>query len=181
MTKNKEVPTVSSILKRISDTKTLAILHSIADTNGCKDVSLRGANLTRKQFYSRTSGLLLSGLIVRKKRMYSLTTLGIVVTEAQRFIGEALSYRGQLKKIESIEQRDTNGAGLPKEQLTQLITTLLDNPQLKDFVIKAIFGSPSDSSLTTVASTPTGDKGRLTEILKVGDPPNAIPDKNRQT
>jgi hypothetical protein len=182
MTKVSRVPTVTSILKGVSDVKTRTIFNSIADANGYKYLSLRRSNLTRKQYYSRISGLLRAGLIVRKKRTYSLTTLGRVVTEAQSFIGEALSYYGQLKTIESTEQSATNGAGLQKEQLTQLINTLLDNPRLKDFVIKAIFGPLTDSSLITVASTPTGDKIRHTEILKFGDSPHMlIPDINRQT
>jgi predicted transcriptional regulator len=180
MTKIKNVPTVSSILKTISDAMTLAILHSITDTNGYKYVYLRRANLTKKQYYSKISGLLLAGLIVRKKRKYSLTTLGRVVTEAQSFIGEALSYYGQLKTIESAEPSAANGARLQKGQLTQLINTLLDNPRLKDFVIKAIFGSPTDSSIFTLVSTPTDDKIRHTEISKVSDSPQmAIPDINR--
>jgi predicted transcriptional regulator len=182
MTKINRVPPVPSILKKISDAKTRTILNSIADSNYYKYVSLRRANLTRKQYYSRISGLLQAGLIVRKKRKYSLTTLGRVVTEAQSFIGEALSYYGQLKTIESAEPSATNGAGHQKEQLTQLINSLLDNPRLKDFVIKAIFGSPTDSSLITVASKPTGDKIRHTEILKVCDSPHMlIPDINRLT
>ena len=181
MTKIYTVPTLTSILKRISDAKTRTILNSIADSNCYKYVSLRRANLTRKQYYSRTSGLLQAGLIVRKKRKYSLTTLGRVVTEAQSIIGEALSYYGQLKTIESAVPSARNGAGLQKEQ-TQLINSLLDNPRLKDFVIKAIFESPTDSSLIKVASTPTDDKIRHTEILKVGDSPHIlIPDINRQT
>jgi hypothetical protein len=182
MTKINKVPTVSSILNKISDAKTLAILNNIADADGYKYVPLRRTNLTRKQYYSRISGLLVNSLIVRKKRKYSLTTLGRVVIQAQIFIGEALSYYGQLKTIESTEPTAANGPGLQKEQLTQLINTLLDNPHLKDFVIKAIFRSPTDSSLITVASTLTGDNIRHTEISKVSDSPHMlIPDINRHT
>jgi predicted transcriptional regulator len=92
-------------------------------------------NLTTKQYYSRLSGLMAAGLIRRKNGKYSLTLIGKIVYDVQINIGKALSYYWKLKAIESIEM-SSPGARLPKEELTQLIETLIDNHFIKDFLIK---------------------------------------------
>jgi hypothetical protein len=57
------------------------------------------------------------------------------VYDVQINIGKALSYYWKLKAIESIEM-SSSGARLTKEELTQLIETLIDNHFIKDFLIK---------------------------------------------
>ena len=88
-------------------------------------------NLSTKQYYSRLSGLLEAGLIKRHKSTYSLTLLGKVVYDSQIIIGEALSHYWKLKAIETIEVSSSN---LPVE--AQLINTLIDNPRIKDILMK---------------------------------------------
>ena len=91
-------------------------------------------NLSTKQYYSRLSGLLEAGLIKRHKSTYSLTLLGKVVYDSQMIIGEALSHYWKLKAIETIEVSSSN---LPVEEITQLINTLIDNPRIKDILMKS--------------------------------------------
>ena len=74
-----QVPSISLILKKISDDKTLTLFNSIAVSDGDKYIPLKEMNLTTKQYYSRVSGLLDAGLIKRHKGKYSLTLLGKVV------------------------------------------------------------------------------------------------------
>jgi predicted transcriptional regulator len=95
-------------------------------------------NLSRKQYYSRLSGLMNAGLIRRDKGKYSLTLVGKIVYDAQLKIGKALSYYWKLKAIESIEMSSSSlpDAGFSKEELMQLINTLIDNHFIKDFLIK---------------------------------------------
>ena len=50
-------------------------------------------------------------------------------------IGKVLVYYWKLKAIESIEM-SSPAASLTKEQLTQLISILIDNHFVKDFLIK---------------------------------------------
>ena len=128
-------PSVADVLKKISDDKTLTLFNSIAVSNGDKYIPLREMNLTTKQYYSRLSGLMAAGLIRRKNGKYSLTLIGKIVYDVQINIGKALSYYWKLKAIESIEM-SSSGARLPKEELTQLIETLIDNHFIKDFLIK---------------------------------------------
>ena len=128
------IPSITSALKMLSDGKTLTLFNSIAVSNGDKYISLREMNITTKQYYSRISGLINAGLIRRHKGKYCLTLLGKVVYDTQMTIGKALTYYWKLKAIESIEI--SSDVGLPKEELTQLINTLIDNYSIKDILVK---------------------------------------------
>jgi hypothetical protein len=127
-------PSLDYILKRTSDEKTLALFNNIAISDGDKPVLLRKSNLTTKQYYGRISGLMDAGLIKRRNRRYSLTTLGKVVYDSQMIIGKALSYYSRLKAIESIEM--SYGASFPIEELEKLIDALIDNHQIKDMILQ---------------------------------------------
>ena len=96
------IPSISSALKMISDDKTLTLFNGIAVSNGEKYIPIKEMNLTTKQYYSRISGLLNTGLIKRHKGKYFLTLLGKVVYHTQMTIGKTLSYYWKLKAIESI-------------------------------------------------------------------------------
>ena len=127
-------PSITDILKKISDDKTLTLFNSIALSNGDKYIPLKEMNLTTKQYYSRISGLINAGLIKRHKGKYFLTLLGKVIYDTQMTIGKALTYYWKLKAIESIEI--SSNVRLPKEELTQLINALIDNHSIKDILIK---------------------------------------------
>ena len=64
---NTTLPSITSILKKISDDKALTLFNSIAVSNGDRYIPLREMNLTTKQYYSRISGLLNAGLVKRHK------------------------------------------------------------------------------------------------------------------
>ena len=128
-------PSVTNVLKKISDDKTLTIFNSIAISHADGNICLREMSLSKKQYYSRLSGLMDAGLIRRLKGKYSLTLVGKIVYDAHLNIGKALSYYWKLKAIESIEM-SSPGTRLPKEELTQLIDALIDNHFIKDFLIK---------------------------------------------
>ena len=147
-------PTLSYILKRISDEKALTLFNSIAISDGEKPVLLRKSNITTKQYYSRISGLMDAGLIKRRSTGYALTTLGKVVYDSQMIIGKALSYYSRLKAIESIEM--SYGATFPKEELEKLINTLIDNHQIKDMIMKGNSGrlAKGDTKMHLVRKKP---------------------------
>jgi hypothetical protein len=132
-------PSVSLILKKISDDKALVLLNSIAVVDGEKYIQLKRTNLTTKQYYSRISGLTDAGLIKRHKKKYSLTMLGHVVYDSQMIIGKTLAYYWKLKVIESVEM--FTPSGLPNEEITQLINALIDNYRIKDILMKSISSS----------------------------------------
>jgi hypothetical protein len=61
--------------------------------------------------------------------------MGKIVYDAHLNIGKALSYYWKLKAIESIDM-SSPGARLAREELIQLINTLINNHQIKDIFIK---------------------------------------------
>lgn len=128
------MPSLTSILKKISENKAHVLFNNLAtsNNNGRFIPPLKGMNLSTKQYYSRISSLLEAGLIKRHKSTYSLTLLGKVVYDSQMIIGEALSHYWKLKAIETIEV----SSNLPVEEVTQLINTLIDNPRIKDFLMR---------------------------------------------
>lgn len=128
-------PSITSILKEISDDKAHVLFNNIATSNNSDRFipPLKEMNLSTKQYYSRISGLLEAGLIKRHKSTYSLTLLGKVVYDSQMIIGEALSQYWKLKAIETIEM---SGSNLPAEEVTRLINALFDSHRIKDFLMK---------------------------------------------
>ena len=149
---NTTLPSITSILKKISDDKALTLFNSIAVSNGDKYVPLKEMNLTTKQYYSRVSGLLNAGLIKRHKGKYFLTLLGKVVYDCQLTIGKALTYHWKLKAIESIETSASVMSGIPDGELAKLVDTLIDNHQIKDILMKSMC-IPSSEIRSTVSKT----------------------------
>ena len=70
------VPSVSDVLKKISDDKALTLFNSIAVSNGDRYPPLKEMNLTTKQYYSRIAGLVDVGLIKRNNGKYFSYTNG---------------------------------------------------------------------------------------------------------
>ena len=146
------IPSITSIIKKISDDKALILFNYIAVSDGDRYIPLREMNLTTKQYYSRISGLLSVGLIRRDKGKYSLTLLGKVVYDSQMTIGKALTYHWKLKAIESVEMSTSVTSGFPEGERVQLINALIDNHQIKDILMKTI-SVPSSESRSTVSKT----------------------------
>lgn len=145
------LPSIISILKRISDDKALLLFNSIANNN-VRYIPLKELNLSTKQYYSRISGLINAGLIKRHKGTYSLTLLGKIVHDSQMIIGMALSYYWKLKAIESF---DISSPDLPAEEIIQLIDVLIDNHQIKDILMKSASSSSIETKPMTQVTTST--------------------------
>jgi hypothetical protein len=151
---NTTLPSITSILKKISDDKALTLFNSIAVSNGDKYIPLKEMNLTTKQYYSRVSGLLNAGLIKRHKGKYFLTLLGKIVYDCQLTIGKALTYHWKLKAIESIEMSASVKSGIPEGELAKLIDTLIDNHQIKGILMKSMCIPCSESRSTVSKKIP---------------------------
>jgi predicted transcriptional regulator len=136
---NKSVaaPSITSVIKKISDDKALILFNSIAvsSSNNEKQATLKEMNLSTKQYYSRISGLQNAGLIKKHKGKYYLTLLGRVVYDTQMIIGQTLTYYWKLKALEEIEM---STSGIPNEEKTQLINAMIDNHQIKDILLRLI-------------------------------------------
>jgi predicted transcriptional regulator len=146
-------PSISSVLKKISEDKAHVLFNNIAVSNNTDRFvpPLKEMNLSTKQYYSKISGLLEAGLIKRHKSTYSLTLLGKVVYDSQMIIGEALSNYWKLKAIETIEM---SGSNLPAEEVTKLINTLIDNHRIKDILLKPTDVTCDEAKSKIQISTP---------------------------
>ena len=153
------VPSVSDVLKTISDDKALTLFNSIAVSNGDRYLPLKEMNLTTKQYYSRIAGLVDVGLIKRNNGKYFLTLMGKVVYQSQMLIGKTLSYYWKLKAIESVET--SSNVEIPKEELAQLINALIDNHQIRDILMKTI-STASSEMRSTISETATSIEQRIT-------------------
>jgi hypothetical protein len=129
-------PSISYILKKISDDKALALFNNIALTQDNSHIPLKEMNLSTKQYYSRISGLTSAGLIKKKQGQYCLTSLGKVVYNAHTVIGKALSYYWKMRAIESIQS--PAGLELAREDMLMLIQSLIDNHQIRDILLNSL-------------------------------------------
>jgi predicted transcriptional regulator len=131
----RSAPSISLILKKISDDKALTLFNNIALKNN-SHLPLKEMNLSTKQYYSRISGLISAGLIKKNQGHYCLTALGSVVYNAQIVIGKALNYYWKMKAIESIQS--SAGLELAIEDRQLLIESLIDNHQVRDILLKSL-------------------------------------------
>ena len=129
----------------LSDSRTMNLFRGIAHTNHNGDIT--NLRLTRKQYYSRMSELIKSGLIHRKKGRYHLTTFGKIVYDALMHIQLKIEYAidniWKLMAIDSLEVYEKTS----KEELERIIDVLLDNNEIKD-VIKEPHSSSSRNLIT---------------------------------
>jgi hypothetical protein len=154
---NTTLPSITSILKKISDDKVLTLFNSIAVSNGDRYIPLKEMNLTTKQYYARVSGMLNAGLIKRHKGKYFLTLLGKIVYDCQLTIGKALTYHWKLKAIESFETSASVTSGLAEGERVQLINALIDNLQIKDILMKSICVLSSEKR-SAIPTTPVKEQ-----------------------
>jgi predicted transcriptional regulator len=91
-------PSITFVLRKVSDDKALVLFNSIAraDNNGIV-ISPKEMKLSAKQYYSRISGLVKADLIKRNKGKYFPTLLGKIVYDSQLIIREALSQYWETK------------------------------------------------------------------------------------
>lgn len=135
-----EPVSLANILSAISNENALAVFKTIADTKGDTDVLRTKLNISRKQYYSRMSGLLKAGLVKRKNGRYSLTIFGELVYDAAMTLEKAFNNNNywKLKAIDSFEIAPGQGLGheLSIEERNKIIDTLLrDDQKIKDILL----------------------------------------------
>jgi hypothetical protein len=131
----KTSPSITTVLKVISDEKALVLFNNIVASDNSNDgfISPKKINLSNKQYYSRLSGLLKADLIKRRKGKYTPTMLGKIVYDSQMIIVEALSHHWKLKALDHIE---TSNSDRPTAEVKRLIDALIDNYRIKDVLMR---------------------------------------------
>jgi predicted transcriptional regulator len=107
------------------------ILNAIAmEATNSKNL-IHTLNITRKQYYDRSSGLLNMGLIRRKKGVFYLTSFGKLVHHCQLELASALKHSSALRMIDVVE----SDSGMSDEVQKSLIDKLIDDPEIKMLVL----------------------------------------------
>jgi hypothetical protein len=123
---------IADVLDTISDDKSLVLFNTIALSNSDgSDILISNLKLTRKQYYSRISKLVKVDLVVRRNRKYFLTSLGKIVYDAQKIIGNAVGDYWKLKAVDTLEITDQ----MPKEEYNEIINALIENEKIKEGLI----------------------------------------------
>ncbi len=131
-----------SILKALSDEKSLELFKIIGSAlaayndyaipNGGQinsQILISRVTLTRKQYYSRISTLISSGLVKRANGKYLLTSIGKVVYRVNELIDQAIGDHWKLRAIDALETKSSSG--IQDEEREKIINMLIDNPELR--------------------------------------------------
>jgi hypothetical protein len=128
---------IADVINAISDDKSLVLFNTIALASGNSDALKSTLKLTRKQYYSRISGLANAGLITRKNGNYFVTSFGKIVYDVQLIIGKAVESYWKLKALDSFKLSSSVGPQLPAEEYSRIIDTLMSgNDEIKDILRK---------------------------------------------
>jgi len=122
---------LADVLRSISDDKSLSIFQLISDVDSNGEIRIKKLGLSRKQYYSRMTAMMATGLIKRQSGIYYLTPFGKVIYCCIMIVKSALKNYYNLKAVEYIE-----GSGFSNEDFSKLVDTLIDNRQVKEFLAK---------------------------------------------
>ncbi len=116
-----------AVLDVISDQNALILFKTIAQTSGNSDLLRTKLNITRKQYYSRISSLLKTGLVKRTGGRYSLTVFGEIVYEATTTLEKAFSseYYWKLKALDSFDSTSSQNHVMSSDERNKIIQVLL--------------------------------------------------------
>jgi hypothetical protein len=126
--------TVADILESISDEKALALFKTIALAKPDSEILITKTQLSRKQYYSRMSVLMRSGLVKRNKGRYALTAFGKVIYDIEITIEIALENLWKLRAVDLVQVEEA----LSKEEQTKILDTLIDSAKIKDVLTARI-------------------------------------------
>jgi hypothetical protein len=151
---------IANVLKVISDDNSLVLFNTIALAPGDSDILKTTVKLTRKQYYSRMSGLVKAGLVKRKNGDYFVTSFGKIVYDAQVMIGKAVQSYWKLKALDSFKLSSSSGPQLPAEEYNKVIDVLMNGKDeikdiLRKFNNKDDIGDPQKETIYTQQLIPS--------------------------
>jgi predicted transcriptional regulator len=127
-----KMESVANIFSAVSDDKSLLLFNTIAVSNSeSSDMLLTNLNLTKKQYYSRISGLVKANLVTKRSGKYFLTTFGKIVYDAVTTIGKAIGEYWKLKAVDTLKSDQL----LPTDEYNKIINTLIDNERVREVLV----------------------------------------------
>jgi hypothetical protein len=131
---SKRIIFVADVLKAISDKWSLELFRIVALTKPDADILISKTKLTHKQYYSRISRLMNTGLIKGKNGKHTTSEFGKVIYHITlATIENAANNYCKLKAIDSLKM----SKDFPAEEYKKLINSFIDD----DEIIKAILDS----------------------------------------
>lgn len=142
---NDDKQSTISIFRSLSDDRSFELFRIIASdtrnsdfanqSNGSRVINtqllMSKVNLTRKQYYSRVSTLVSSGLVKRSNGKYILTSLGRVAYSASDLIDKAIHNHWKLKAIDALDMKSSS-EGL--EERDKIVDLLIDDHKLRNIL-----------------------------------------------
>jgi len=118
---------VASIFNTVSDPVSLELFKNISETGNDSVDLMSKTKLSRRQYYSRLSKFIRSGMVVRKRGLNHRTTFGRVVHHALITVEKAYVNHYNLKAIDSIGLY----ASIPREEHNKIIDALITDQDIR--------------------------------------------------
>jgi len=132
MKKLKEPEEVSTlqVLEALSDQISIDLFNTVAKNVTTSENIIQILDITRKEYYVRSSRLLKISLIKRQDGRFSITAFGKLIYEAQLKISRAFHHSSELKMIDAVKSY----AGISANELKKLIDKLIDDSEIKGLI-----------------------------------------------
>jgi len=126
-----EQVSLQDVIKAISDSQSLDIFRSIVKGNVESEVLKHAKGLSKKQYYLRMKQLLKTGLVKRSRGVFTLTSLGAVVYEAQTVLETGINNYWKLKVIDSIQASEQ----IAEQERLKIIKTILNDNTIQNILV----------------------------------------------
>lgn len=118
------------VLEAISDHISIKLLDEIAKNTTTSDSHIQKLNISRKQYYDRSSRLLKTDLIKLVDGRFTLTAFGKLVYHAELKISRAFHCASELRMIDAIKLH----SGLSDAEQKNLIDRIIEDSEIKKLI-----------------------------------------------
>ena len=118
------------VLEVLSDRISVDILNAIAEKVTATDNIIQVLDINVKQFYTRHSKLLKTGLIRRRNNILVLTSFGRLICHSLLIIATACRHSSELAMVDAVKST----AEIPDNELKDLIDKLIRDPSIQKLV-----------------------------------------------
>jgi hypothetical protein len=115
------------VLDVLSDRLSVDIFNAIAENVTASDNIIQLFGVSSKQYYTRYSGLLRTGLIKRRHSVITLTCFGQLIYHSLLIIATACRHSSDLIMIDAV----MSTSGMPDTEQKDLIDKLISEPIIK--------------------------------------------------
>ena len=115
------------VLEVLSDRISVDIFNAIAEKVTTSGNIIQLLDISAKQFYTRHSDLLKTGLIRRRNNVLIVTSFGRLIYHSLLIIATACRHSSELMMVDAVKST----AGIPDNEQKDLIDKLIRDPSIK--------------------------------------------------